>query len=142
MRMTAVLYRVARRLAGEHRAVAVGHPHHLTAAGMRSLPTSRVAVYVAVDAADRVAYVGSVARGRPGAVAARLHEHLRAPAKARTWRRVWVIPLSDETRASIARVIEGRVALRLGLCATRAPSLLTVDGLRAPGRRVTLTLQD
>lgn len=122
MRMTPGLYRVARALAHEHRSPAVGHPHHLTATGLRTMPVNRAAVYIIVDAGDHIVYVGSVARGRPDAIVARLTEHLRERGKARIWRRVWVIPLREDTPSTVVRAIEGRVALRVGLTDTAHPA--------------------
>lgn len=65
-------------------------------------------VYIACDREGRVRYVGSAARpGNPYGVGTRVHEHrLRERAN---WRRIWLLPLWDDTPWPIVRAIEGRV---------------------------------
>jgi hypothetical protein len=69
------------------------------------LPSTRVGVYIVLDAMSRVRYVGSVARADAGAASSRLREH-----GARLgWRWVLVIPLREDTTASRVRRIEGDI---------------------------------
>jgi hypothetical protein len=78
-------------------------------------PTAqRCAVYVAIGGDGTVLYVGSVCRVEPGAVAARLREHLKEGFKAAAWNTVWIFSLRSETPVEVVRQAESRVATLVG----------------------------
>lgn len=106
--MNGELYRRARVLAGQWAAEPDRVPHNL-AQGASAIPGSGPVVYIVGDLLNQVAYVGSSMTGAAG----RLRDHLTEPAKRRTWRSVWLIPLSVATPDSEVRRIEGRVGARL-----------------------------
>jgi hypothetical protein len=106
--MNGELYRRARVLAGQWAAEPDTAPHNL-AEGASALPGNGPVVYIVGDLMNQVAYVGSSMTGASG----RLRVHLAEPAKRRTWRSVWLIPLSANTPESEVRRIEGRVGARL-----------------------------
>lgn len=73
----------------------------------------RCAVYVAIGGSGDVLYVGSVCRQEPGAVSARMREHIRDGVKAATWDRLWVLPLHPSTPTPRVREAARRVATLL-----------------------------
>jgi hypothetical protein len=106
--MNSELYRRARVLAGQWAAEPDAVPHNLSE-GAGSIPGNGPVVYIVGDLLNQVAYVGSSMTGAAG----RLRDHLAEPHKRRTWRSVWLIPLSAETPESEVRRVEGRVGARL-----------------------------
>jgi hypothetical protein len=106
--MNAQLYRRAWVLAGQWAGEPDTVPHTL-ANGAGGIPGNGPVVYIVSDLMNQVAYVGSSMTGAAG----RLRLHLAQPAKRRTWRSVWLIPLSANTPESEVRRVEGRVGARL-----------------------------
>jgi hypothetical protein len=102
------LYRRARVLAGQWAAEPDPVPHSL-ATGANAVRGTGPVVYIVSDLMNEVAYVGSSMTGAAG----RLRDHLTESAKRRTWRAVWIIPLSPRTPESEVRRVEGRVGARL-----------------------------
>ena len=113
-RMTTALYRAACSLAGEHRSGFFPVPYRIAGAVPHRLPRTKRAVYIAVDDAGTVRYVGSVCRGGVrSAVTARLAEHVRDWWKERHWTHLYVVPLADTTPSATVKRIEGRIGRRL-----------------------------
>src|SRR5262245_3155304 len=97
IKFTADLYWVACTLAGDARLGYVPDGINLLAAEPK-FPRVRKAIYVVVDRAGYVAYVGKVCRSFDvAAVESRLFEHIQEIAKAGTWSKLFVIPLRNDT---------------------------------------------
>ncbi|MBB2943286.1 hypothetical protein FB565_002999 [Actinoplanes lutulentus] len=110
--MSAQIHRV-RRLIGEH--LAEPGPATVPVAALTAaVRTPRSAVYVTWDSRGRCRYVGSVHRpAARAAVADRLAEHARIPARRRTWYAVTVFPLLDGVTVDLVRHHEGWAAYAL-----------------------------
>lgn len=113
MRVTESLYHACYAYLGEHRAEPLPEPYELVGACAERLPQPTSCVYVVGDADGEALYVGSIHRAHPSALQARLREHLSERRKARTWRRVWVLPVRSGTPRAVVRALEGRVGRRL-----------------------------
>jgi hypothetical protein len=107
------LYRVAARIAGEHLAAYLPRPYRLAGPVPHRLPRRRKAIYIAVDGASVVRYVGSVCRSSRDAVKHRTGEHTRTWFKRRNWACVYVVPLRPDTEPAVVKQIEGRIGRRL-----------------------------
>ena len=112
-RMTPELYAVAAALAGESRAGYLPRPYRVAGGAPHVVPVRAKAVYIAVDGAGVIRYVGSVSRSRPTAIRERLAEHLRQWFKQRNWSEVYVVPLFPNTAPNLVKGIEGRIGRRL-----------------------------
>lgn len=66
------------------------------------------AVYIAVDVAGRVCYVGSVRRESLSGLAGRMRGH-EATTRYRQWQGLYIVPLIDGTPLEVVRSVEGRV---------------------------------
>src|SRR5262245_10773166 len=113
IRMTRELYDVAAAIAGKARAGYLPDPRRVAGPAPHVLPESGKAVYIAVDGAGVIRYVGSVCRGRASAVRERKNEHVRDWFKERHWVEMYVVPLSEGTPAAEVKAIEGRIGRRL-----------------------------
>jgi hypothetical protein len=113
MQMTEALYRVAAAIAGEYRAGYLPAPYRLAGPSPHALPQRAKAIYIAVDDAGVIRYVGSVCRSRRTAVRDRTTEHVREWFKRRNWTMVYVVPLDPSTQSTVVKEIEGRIGRRL-----------------------------
>lgn len=111
--MTNALYRVAAGIAGEHRAGYLPGPYRLAGPVPHNLPLRSKAIYIAVDSAGVVRYVGSVCRSRRTAIRERTMEHVREWFKRHNWTVVYVVPLDPSTPSNVVKQIEGRIGRRL-----------------------------
>lgn len=77
----------------------------------------RCAIYIVVNRAGHVCYVGQTRSGvnGDGAVHERMRQHLRDASKADEWRSCWVIPLDDRTPQGHLDRIERDICARLGV---------------------------
>ena len=78
-----------------------------------TLPDVEAAVYIVEGRDGTVLYVGSTRRPGASALRDRIAEHLREPAKAARWHRLYVLPLMADTSPEAVRLLEGLVALDL-----------------------------
>jgi hypothetical protein len=113
VQMTSTLYRVAAGIAGDYCAGYVPAPYRLAGPVPHTLPLREKAIYIAVDAAGVIRYVGSVCRPRRTAIRERATEHLREWFKRRNWTTVYVVPLDAATPSTAVKQIEGRIGRRL-----------------------------
>jgi hypothetical protein len=111
--MSRELYAVASTLAAGARAGFLPDPFRVAGPAPHELPFGGKGVYIAVDVRGVVRYVGSVSRPRRNGVRERVVEHVRAWFKERHWTHIYVVPLSDETPATVVKMIEGRIGRRL-----------------------------
>src|SRR5690349_4012234 len=111
-KMSDDLYWVVCALAGEWRRGFLPEPVNLHSASPWFPPVDK-AIYIACDRRGEIAYVGKVARGGGVAIAARVREHVRNPAKASTWAHLYVVPLRRDTPANIVLQLEGEIGRRL-----------------------------
>src|SRR5690349_17565181 len=109
MVMSDELYTVAARIAGPHLAGCLPRPYRVAGPAPHALPRRSKAIYVAVDGAGVVRYVGSVCRPRRPAIKERTGEHLREWFKRRNWSSVYVVPLLTDTPLPTVKNIEGRI---------------------------------
>ena len=72
----------------------------------------RRAVYIVIDAAGEVAYVGSVDRVSQGGLCRRMFEHMSDPDKTH-WARVMILPINPEMVDVDVLRLEGLVGRRL-----------------------------
>jgi hypothetical protein len=113
VKFTADLYWVTCTLAGKARRGYLPHGVNLLTAEPK-FPQVRKAVYIVVDRTGYVAYVGKVCRPIDiTAVESRLVEHVEEVAKARTWAKLYAIPLKADTPDVVVEYIEGLVGERL-----------------------------
>ncbi|MFF0397417.1 hypothetical protein ACFYSJ_16910 [Streptomyces sp. NPDC005248] len=76
-----------------------------------AMPDASCAVYIAVDAAGDVCYVGSVCRpGNSRGLASHVSEYLHDLTKTDKWRGVYALPLRPETSEPEVRRIGGDIA--------------------------------
>jgi hypothetical protein len=111
--MTRELYDVAVAIASDWRGGYLPKPYRLTGQPPHVLPKRSKAVYIAVDGAGVIRYVGSVSRTRSTAVRERTSEHVRHWFKERNWSTMYVVPLDPETPSAVVKALEGRIGRRL-----------------------------
>lgn len=66
------------------------------------------AVYMPVDVAGRVCYVGSVRRESLSGLAGRMRGH-ETTTRYREWQQLYIVPLVDGTPLEVVRSVEGRI---------------------------------
>src|SRR4051794_3499187 len=111
--MSRELYDVAAAIAGTARAGYLPHPRRVAGPVPHTLPPQGKAVYIAVDGAGVIRYVGSVCRLRATGLSERATEHIRDWFKERHWVELYTVPLRPDTSPADVRSIEGRIGRRL-----------------------------
>jgi hypothetical protein len=113
MQMNEGFYRVAASLAGHHLVGYLPKPYRIAGPAPHALPLRAKAIYVVVDAAGVIRYVGSVCRPRRTAIRERTAEHVTEWFKRQNWSTVYVLPLDPATPSVTVKQIEGRIGRRL-----------------------------